>query len=73
MEYSEDIKKEIIQYLDLEYGESSKLHTADLVYLGVKDNIQYWEYPSNSESWVKVEPFEESHLISITTAKPNFE
>ena len=63
MDLGEDIEKDILEYLHLEYGESPEdadaLKLSDLKYEGkfLLDGVptHYWSYPTSSPCWAIVQ------------------
>jgi hypothetical protein len=79
MDLPSDIETQIISYLSLEYGSyegASKLEADDLTYEGEflidGKQVKYWRFPCSTRSgcWAKVESYESSYLISMTTDIP---
>lgn len=73
------IEQEILKYLHLEYGEDpndpSSLKLGDISYDGEYEidgiKMHYFTYPlHDGRSWVSIEPYGGSYLISMTTNAP---
>jgi hypothetical protein len=79
MELPENIEKEILDYLHLEYGEDPKhpssLKLDEIKYDGLYEvsgvPIHYFKYASRSgRNWATVEPYGDSYLIGMTASSP---
>ena len=79
MELPSDIKKRILDYLHLEYGEdpasTSSLKLEDIEYDGLYEiagtPIHYFRYaPEGKRRWATVEPYGDSYIIGMTSKTP---
>ncbi len=79
MELPENIEKEVLEYLHLEYGEDSKdpssLKLDEITHDGIYEvsgvPVHYFKYASSSgRNWATVEPYGDSYVIGMTTSLP---
>lgn len=78
MDIPEGIKKEIVSYVRLEFGEDSSdpdaLQESDLKYEGefIINGVptHYWRCGDTSRTWATVEPFGDSYCLGMTSSSP---